>query len=110
MSPIAQINNIPVQGPLKNFKLGGNPDTFFSRDFLSIVITRLLPFAILASGLYFFLRLVSAGYQYLTSVGDSGKIQAATKELTNASIGFVLVISAYFIAQLLEILLGINIL
>ena len=73
------------------------------------VVSRFLLFAISLAGIYFLYRLITAGYTYLTSIGDPGKIQSGTKQLTNAITGLVLVISAFFIAQILESIFGINI-
>lgn len=74
------------------------------------VISRLLLFAIIAAGLYFFVRLIFAGYKYLTSLGEPAKIQSASKELTNATIGLLVVISAFFLAQIIQVVFGISIL
>ena len=67
-------------------------------------------FAIIGAGLFFFVRLISAGYTYLTSLGESAKIQSASKELLNAIIGLLIVVSAFFIAQIVQVIFGINIL
>lgn len=76
----------------------------------SAIVSRFLAFAILAAGLFFFVKLISAGYTYLTSLGEPAKIQSASKELTNATIGLIIVISAFFLAQIIQVVFGINIL
>lgn len=81
-----------------------------TRESLALVVSRILTFAIAIIGLFFFVRLVSAGYGYLTNAGDQNKIQNASKELTNALIGLLLVISAFFIIQAIQTIFGINIL
>lgn len=73
------------------------------------ILTNALQYAIVIAGIIFFLKLVSGGFSYLTSAGDSGKIQAATKEITNALIGLILVISVFFIKQILGVLFNIKI-
>lgn len=73
------------------------------------IVTWALVFAIAGAGLFFFVRIISAGFGFLTNGGDQNKIQNATKELTHAIIGLLLVISAYFIIQILQVALGINI-
>ncbi len=107
---IAQIENISPPPAFTNFKFKGNPDYFYTRDFLGIVVSRLLTFAIIGSGLFFFVRLISAGYSYLTNAGDQNKIQSASKELLNAVIGLLLIISSYFIIQAIQVIFGIKIL
>ncbi|MDO8488224.1 MAG: hypothetical protein Q7S31_02820 [bacterium] len=90
---------------------GLNPDLFVG-DILNVggLVSRILIYAIIAAGLFFFVRLLSGGYKFLTSSGDSAKIAGATKELTNAAIGLVVVITSFFLAQILEVIFGINIL
>ena len=74
---------------------------------LGFWVSRALQYSIVIAGLIFFIKLLSAGFSYLTSAGDSGKIQAATKEITNALIGLILVISVFFIKQVLGVLFDI---
>lgn len=71
------------------------------------IVSRLLTFAIIAAGLFFFVKLISAGYTYLTSLGEPAKIQSASKELTNALVGLLVVISTFFVAQILQVVFGI---
>lgn len=83
-----------------------------SRDALNVggLMSRFLTYAIILAGLFFFVRLISAGYQYLTSAGDLGKIQGATKGLTSAAIGLVIIITSFFVIQIFQVVFGINIL
>ena len=74
------------------------------------LISRLILFSIIAAGLIFFLKLISSGYSYMTAAGDSAKIQAAHKNLINALIGLLVVISAFFLAQIIQVVFGITIL
>lgn len=83
-------------------------DNFESGN-LGFWISRVLQYAIVIAGLIFFVKLISAGFSYLTSAGDSGKIQSATKEITNALIGLILVVSVFFIKQVLAVLFNIKI-
>jgi len=80
-----------------------NPDTL-----VGDIVSRFLLYAIAFAGLVFFVKLVSAGFNLLTSIGDPQKIQSATKSLTNALIGLVIVVSVYFLAQILATVLGLN--
>jgi|SRR3989344_202118 len=73
------------------------------------LLSTLLTFAIVGAGLFFFVRLISAGYGYLTNAGDQNKIQNASKELINAVIGLLLIISSFFIIQIIQTTLGVNI-
>ncbi len=105
------------QPPGNFFGTKGPPDTgfykFFAPDWwlgsLGKSIERIILFAVVVSGLIFFVKLMMAGFSYLTSAGDANKIQAATKEITNALIGLLIVISTFFLAQIIEVVLGIKI-
>jgi hypothetical protein len=77
---------------------------------LASLVSRLLAYAIIVAGLLFFAKLLMAGFSYLTSAGDSGKVAAATKNITNAALGLFVVICAFFIAQILQGVFGIQIL
>lgn len=102
MNYLAQIN-IPTTPALST--LYGN----FYADQPGYWVSRLLQYSIVIAGIIFFLKLVSGGFSYLTSAGDSAKIQAATKDITNALIGLILVVSVFFIKQILVVLFNIQI-
>lgn len=89
-----------------------SPSTKFQdyNTLLADVVARLLLFAILSAGIFFLVRLISAGYTYLTSLGDSAKIQSATKEITHALIGLLVILSSYFVIQILQVIFGLKIL
>lgn len=72
------------------------------------LVSRFLLYAIAFSGMYFFVRTVIAGFTYLTSVGDPGKVQAAQQTLVHSLIGLVIVISAYFLGQLTATIFGLK--
>lgn len=96
---------------------GGVGDTgfykFFAPDWwlgsLGKTIERIVLFAIIVSGLIFFLKLLASGLAYMTNAGDANKIQTATKEITNAVIGLLIVISTFFLAQIIQVIFGIKI-
>ncbi len=110
MKQLAQISNIPVPENLKGFKFWGTVNESVNKDLAGQVVSRLLLFAIAGAGLFFFVRLISTGYSYLTSLGEPAKIQSASKELLNAIVGLLIVISAFFVAQIIQIVFGIKIL
>ena len=66
-------------------------------------------FVVASSGTIFFLKLIAGGYGYLTSAGDTTKVQNATKELTNATIGLLITVASYFLLQIIQFIFGINI-
>ncbi len=99
-----QIVGVPLPPGLRS--------SLYTGDALNVggVVGLFLAFAIVGAGLFFFVKLISAGFTFLTSFGDSAKIQAATKELTNATVGLLVVICAFFLAQILQVVLGVTIL
>jgi len=87
-----------------------SPSTVFT-NYITLpetFVSRFLVYAIAFSGLFFFVRLVMSGYLYLTSIGDPGKVQAATKNLINSALGLFIVVMAFFIAQIIFSILGIG--
>ncbi|MDD3474841.1 MAG: pilin [Candidatus Dojkabacteria bacterium] len=68
-----------------------------SETSLPNLITTILNFAIGAAAVVCVVMLIAAGYSYITASGDEGKIEKATKTLTNAIIGLAIC----FIAVLL---------
>ena len=83
-----------------------SPSTQFPDDpdkLVGLVVSRFLLFAVGAAGLFFFIKLLSAGFTYMTSLGDPAKLQGASKELTNAAIGFFVVLTSFFIIQIIQL-------
>ena len=107
MKLLAQIK-LNSQTPLSGFAFwgtGGNNDVL-----LESLVSAILFTAITLAGTFFLVRLVSAGYGYLTSLGDPAKVASSTKEITNAVVGLAIVTTAFFIMQLIESVLNIKIL
>lgn len=76
----------------------------------AVFVGRFLLYAIPLAGIYFFIRLLMAGYQMMSSLGDPAKIQAAQSVITNSLLGLLIVIVAFFIVQIVRSITGINIL
>ncbi len=79
-----------------------------SSSFLGAIVSRIFIYSIYLSGLFFLVRFIVAGYTYLTSLGDPGKIQSAAQTIIHSLVGIVIVVSAFFIAQILDTVLGLN--
>ncbi len=76
-----------------------------------ILITVLLPNVLMISGLIFFIWMIAAGWAFLGSAGREANAQEKAKAqaaLTYAVIGFLLIITAFFILQIIEKVTGIN--
>jgi len=76
---------------------------------LALLLQRIIPFAIVTAGLVFFGKLILSGFAFMTSAGDAAKVEKATKDLTNGAIGLVVVISAFFLIQIIQIVFGLKV-
>ncbi len=77
---------------------------------IGTLITSLLPNALIGAGVIFFFLMVGAGFSMISSSGkDDAKAAAQAKAtITFSVIGFLLVISAYFILQAVGVITGID--
>ena len=60
------------------------------------------------AGLIFFAMLVMGGFRFLTAGGDEKSIQEARKSLTNATIGLIIIVSAFAVSQILFTIFGLS--
>ncbi len=74
----------------------------------SVLAGRILMYAIPLAGIYFFVRLLTAGFSMMSSQGDPAKIQTAQSVITNSLLGLLIVITVYFIVQIVQYITGIN--
>ena len=81
----------------------------FSDGTIGTVVSRILPIVFIAAGIVLLIFLLLGGFKLLTSAGDPKAIQAGQKILTNAIIGFIIVIASYWITQIIEIIFNIEI-
>lgn len=87
-----------------------NPKGLYTDKFSSLgaIISSFLPYVLGIAGLLLLLFLIMAGFQYLTSGGDPKATQSAQSKMTSAVVGFVLLFVAYWLFQIIGILLGID--
>ncbi|MBI2594220.1 hypothetical protein HYW39_00820 [Candidatus Curtissbacteria bacterium] len=95
------------ENPLGNITLPGD---LAESTKPSNIINSLVGLIIAIAGLLFFFYLLIGGIRYMTAGGDSKAIGSATSAITTALIGFLLVISAYFIALFISEVFNIEIL
>ncbi len=74
------------------------------------ILSRVLSFAIGGAGLYFLYILITAGYTFISSMGDEAKVRGVHKQVSNALLGLLVVVCSYFILQIVQKILGLNIL
>ncbi len=73
------------------------------------LLSGLLTIAIIFGALAVFIYLIWGGFDWLTSGGDSGKIEKAQKKITSALIGFAIIAAAYGLMKLIGAFFGIDI-
>lgn len=91
----------------------GIKNEFSSREngtVMSYFINSALPYLLTGAGLILFAMLISGGFTMMTAVTDPKKAEVGKARITAAIIGFIIVFGAYWITQILEIVLGVKIL
>ncbi len=74
-------------------------------DIVNVLITYLFPIA----GLLLLLYLLYGGYRYLLSGGNPKSLQEARSVITTALLGFVIVFVAFWLVQIIGIMLGLDV-
>lgn len=72
---------------------------------LLLFVSNLIRVATVIAGLWVMVNFVLAGYQYITSAGDSGTQGKVRDQITMSVVGLVLIVSAYMITALISTLL-----
>lgn len=97
---------------LKSNFFSGQPDATKSFSTLGGVISILIPNVIVVCGILFFLLILYGGWQLITLGGQWNlspqKVTQAKTMTYYGAIGFLLVISAYFILQITGVITGID--
>lgn len=65
-------------------------------------IIDLIQYAVGLTGIAAVVMLIVGGVQYITAGGDEGKVEAATKTITNALIGLAIVITSLMIVTFVD--------
>lgn len=84
-------------------KFGGN-----GTGGVGIILSNLLPYVYVAAGLYLLVLLIMGGITLMTAAGDAGKMKQGYGQITAGIIGFVIVFVSYFVAQIIQIVLGVK--
>ncbi len=84
----------------------GDVATFGS---LSSLFTNILSITLRLVGISMFIMIVVGGFKYLTAGGDSKATEAAQGTITNAIIGLVLAIMAWFILLAIKGFTGVDV-
>ncbi len=85
-----------IEGPLKNINN--------LAELTNTIISFLIPIA----AVILLFVLISGGYDYLMSQGESTKLKTANAKLTAGIIGFALLVFSYFIVKLIALVFGLQ--
>lgn len=90
----------------------GNPTSYTSSngEGLFLFISNIFKLAGVIAGILLIIRIISAGYLYLSAQGDPKKFQQAGDTITQSVLGLVVIASAFILAGLVERFTGIKIL
>ncbi len=96
-------------GTVKNPILG-NLNSLSGSDFLSQFIPKAIGLLFVFGALAFFFMFLWGAISWILSGGDKAHVENAKARITNALIGFILMIATFAIVKLIEAFFGIDIL
>lgn len=73
-------------------------------------LTTLLPYLFVFAGLILFVMLVWGSFEIMMGAASQKSVDSGKKRITSALIGFLILFSSYWIAQILQVIFGIRIL
>jgi len=74
------------------------------------LVSAILPYIYGFAGLILFVMLILGGITLMTAAGDPAKSKEGYGKITAGLIGFLIIFVSYFVAQIVEVVLGIKIL
>ena len=72
------------------------------------IINAAVPYLFTFAGLLLLIYLLFGGFEFMTSAGDPKKAEAAKAKLTYALIGFIIVFTAFWLTQIMALILGLD--
>lgn len=76
---------------------------------ISYIVSDLLPYVFVLAGILLLFFLIAGGLEMMTSAGNPKSSASAKEKITAALVGFIIIFAAYWITQLLQAILGINV-
>ncbi|MBI3954720.1 hypothetical protein HY333_01615 [Candidatus Collierbacteria bacterium] len=68
----------------------------------------LITFVFFLVGMLFFVNLIIAAWEYITSAGDMKKVASATSRLLNNIVGLVVTLSSFLLVKLIAAMIGLK--
>jgi hypothetical protein len=97
-----RITNPILNGALGNLAVSQAPNR------TGRIISQLIIFAFIVGSMTFVIMFLTGGVAYISSGGDKEAVQKATKRITTAIIGLVILFALYAILRLVSILFSVN--
>jgi hypothetical protein len=99
---LAQTLTLPGQAQISgpDGLMGGGEITIGS------IISRAIPFIFIFAGIGLFLMILASGFDFLTSAGDSKKLDQGKQRLTYAIVGFIIIFASFWLVQILGEMFG----
>jgi len=73
------------------------------------IVSEVIKYVYVIAGLLLLFSLISSGFQVMTAAEDEKKLAQAKARMTNAITGFLLLFVSYWLVQIIEYILGIQI-
>ncbi len=86
-----------------NFKFLGHTTN------IGYILSSLMPYIFALAGLLLFIYLIYGAFTILSAMGEAAKVASGSKVITRALIGFAILFVSYWIMELLEMVLGLNV-
>jgi hypothetical protein len=96
-------DGVTVQGPLST-------GTFGTEITIGSILSRALTYVFFLAGLILLFMLIAGGFQMMTAAGDPEQLKAGQSKAVSALIGFIIIFIAYWAMQLVQTVLGFQIL
>lgn len=93
-----------IDGPFPTDPATGQPII----NTLGDLVNKLLQFVFPLAVVILFFVFVWGGYDFLLSRGEAEKVKSAQAKLTTGVIGFILLVTAYFITRLIAAIFGLE--
>src|SRR5689334_15026423 len=90
-------DGLRVCGGSENISAGATDSSFCQLQDIFKLIAKITNYLIGAAGLFAIVMIVVSGVRLITSIGNDSEVKKGKKGLTNAIIGFVLVLIAYLV-------------
>lgn len=95
----------PIEAPLKNKYFNAS-----AGQGLFLLLGNIFRLALAIGGIYMVFQFISAGYMYMSAIGDAKKLEAAWNKIWQSILGLIIIASAFVLASLVEKFTGLSIL